>query len=95
MVNITTEERDSRAYVRANGHFTQVPVHDVVIEPVKGKYQQSIREPVNIIVTSRETFKGTKYLKIIGKMCSDTTRAITNTNLVIDARYCPALSSPT
>jgi hypothetical protein len=27
-------------------------------------------------------------------MCSDTTRAITNTNLVIDARYCPALSSP-
>jgi hypothetical protein len=60
MVNITTEERDSRAYVRANGHFTQVPVHDVVIEPVKGKYQQSIREPVNIIVTSRrETFKGT------------------------------------
>lgn len=60
MVNITTEERDSRAYVRANGHFTQVPVHDVVIEPVKGKYQQSIRESVSIIVTSRrETFNGT------------------------------------
>ena len=30
---------------------------------------------------------------VLCKMCSDTTRAITNTNLVIDARYCPALSS--
>jgi hypothetical protein len=27
---------------------------------------------------------------VLCKMCSDTTRAITNTNLVIDARYCPA-----
>jgi hypothetical protein len=43
MVNITTEERDSRAYVRANGHFTQVPVHDVVIEPVKGWTFESVR----------------------------------------------------
>ena len=31
---------------------------------------------------------------VLCKMCSDTTRAITITNLVIDARYCPVLSSP-
>jgi hypothetical protein len=31
---------------------------------------------------------------VLCKMCSDTTRAITNSNLVIDARYCLALSSP-
>ena len=60
MFNTTTEGRDSGAYVRANGHFTQVPVNNVVIEPVKGKYQQSNWGPVSIILTSRRgVFKGT------------------------------------
>jgi hypothetical protein len=68
-------------------------VEDRLPEPITLQTRQKVLESFFVLCVYRPHDNGIG-VAVLCKMCSDTTRAITNTNLVIDARYCPVLSSP-